>query len=111
MTSLRWLYALALVFALCAFASSAFCQETAEYPNGTSGLKAGTIPPPGRYWLMYNRIYQTTRLMDANGDAVTGAGCQPLGMDVTGYANVHAFSMLPIMRSAPRISAGTSSFR
>jgi hypothetical protein len=79
------------IIALLTAAVSASAQETAAYPNGTSGLKAGTVPPPGHYWLMYNRIYQTTRLRDADGDVATAPGGEPLGMDVTGYANVHRF--------------------
>jgi hypothetical protein len=81
--------ALGLLTLICAV--SAVAQETAEYPNGTSGLKAGTVPPPGRYWLMYNRVYQTNQLNDANGHEVKTVGGQPLGLDVTGYANVHRF--------------------
>ncbi|MEX2185193.1 MAG: transporter [Pirellulales bacterium] len=66
-------------------------QETAPYPNGTSGLKAGTVPPPGHYWLMYNRLYEARRNIDLNGDTVTGPGGVGLGLDVNGYANVHRF--------------------
>jgi hypothetical protein len=82
----------------CVFASAltgaparSHAQETAHYPNGTSGIKAGTVPPPGHYWLFYNRIYTADELRDANGDVATGPGGAPLGLDLTGYANVHRF--------------------
>ncbi len=76
---------------LAAAVQQAAAQETAAYPNGTSGLKAGTVPPPGRYWLCYNRIYQADINRDAAGDIATGPGGEPLGFDVLGYANVHRF--------------------
>jgi hypothetical protein len=87
----RFLCVVVACVALVWLSSGAYGQETAEYPNGTSGLKAGTVPPPGQYWLMYNRIYQASELHGPDGDIVKGAGGEPLGMDVTGYANVHRF--------------------
>jgi hypothetical protein len=87
---LQWSASFAVV-ALATIVNKADGQETAAYPNGTSGLKAGTVPPPGHYWLMYNRLYQADRLRDADGDVTTGPSGQPLGFDVTGYANVHRF--------------------
>ena len=74
MLSQRPLLILPLCSLLLACAASAVAQETAAYPNGTSGLKAGTVPPPGRYWLMYNRVYQTNQLNDANGHEVAKSG-------------------------------------
>lgn len=68
-----------------------FGQETTPYPNGTSGIKAGTVPPPGHYWLMYNRLYEADRLMNADGDTSTGPGGAPLGFDISAWANVHRF--------------------
>lgn len=66
-------------------------QETTPYPNGTSGIKAGTVPPPGRYWLMYNRLYTADTLIGPDGDVATGPGGTPLGFDITAWANVHRF--------------------
>lgn len=77
--------------AMFALQSLASAQETAAYPNGTSGLKAGTVPPPGHYWLFYNRIYTADELRDANSHVTTAPGGAPLGFDLTGYANVHRF--------------------
>lgn len=85
---------LAIVLAAGLFVGTVRCvsaQETAAYPNGTSGIKAGTVPPPGYYWLMYNRLYEARRTVDHNGDTVTGPGGVPLGLDVNAYANVHRF--------------------
>jgi hypothetical protein len=86
---LHFLTIAAALFAACAAAASA--QETAPYPNGTSGLKAGTVPPPGHYWLFYNRIYTADELRDADSNVTTAPGGGPLGFDLTGYANVHRF--------------------
>jgi hypothetical protein len=74
-----------------AIASAAHAQETAAYPNGTSGIKAGSVPPKGHYWLMYDRLYQANELVDAQGKTVTGPGGVPLGLDLSGFANVHRF--------------------
>jgi hypothetical protein len=70
---------------------TAKAQETTPYPNGTSGIKAGTVPPPGHYWLFYNRIYTADELRDANSEITEAPGGGPLGFDLTGYANVHRF--------------------
>lgn len=70
---------------------SVVAQETAPYPNGTSGIKAGTVPPPGYYWLMYNRLYEVDEITGPDGSARTGPGGGPLGVSIRGYANVHRF--------------------
>jgi hypothetical protein len=82
-------YVAGVVLALL-LATSIFAQETAPYPNGTPGLKAGTVPPPGHYWLVYNRFYEAMRTNDLNGDAETVNG-QDIGFDIDAYANVHRF--------------------
>lgn len=66
-------------------------QETAPYPNGTSGLLAGTVPPPGHYWLMYNRLYTADVLKSPDGGVATAADGGPLGLDFEALANVHRF--------------------
>jgi hypothetical protein len=89
--SSRWTmpaWVAAVILVACAATSA---QETAHYPNGTSGLKCGTVPPPGHYWLFYNRIYTADELRDANSRLTTAPGGGPLGFDLTGYANVHRF--------------------
>src|SRR5262245_39157687 len=73
----RVLVALALtLLAVC----GAHGQETPHYPNGTSGLRAGTVPPPGWYYLEYNYFYHT--------DTLKAPGAPPT-FDVDAYGNVH----------------------
>jgi hypothetical protein len=81
--------AIAVLLLLCVCVAGA--QETAPYPNGTSGLKAGTVPPPGRYWLMYNRLYQADRSVGPNGRTAVDANGDRVDLDLTVYANVHRF--------------------
>jgi len=67
-----------------AIVQAAAAQETAPYPNGTSGIKAGTVPPPGYYWLIYNRLYEADEIRAPDGSLLADA-------DITGFANVHRF--------------------
>lgn len=66
-------------------------QESNHYLNGTSGLNAGTLPPPGNYWLIYNYFYNSDRMNDGAGHAVTGPSGDPLDVDIHTYANAHRF--------------------
>lgn len=59
------------------------------YPNGTSGILAGTVPPPGQYWLMYNRFYNAPVSTDNSGAPATAPGGGPLGFDLSTYVNAH----------------------
>jgi hypothetical protein len=61
----------------------ALAGETGHYVNGVEGIKAATLPPPGRYWRLYNVLYSADKLTDANGDALD------VGFDVTVYALVN----------------------
>ena len=58
----------------------AFAGETGHYVNGVEGIKAATLPPPGRYLRLYNVLYSADKLMDADGNALD------VGFDVTVYA-------------------------
>jgi hypothetical protein len=71
--------------------SSAFAQETAHYPNGTSGILAGTLPPPGNYWLYYNLFLPKNRLNDRNGNKVLDPAGDPINLNVNTYGNAHRF--------------------
>jgi hypothetical protein len=46
-------------------------QETNHYPNGTSGILGGTLPPPGKYVLNYNLFLSSDRLNDNAGNRAT----------------------------------------
>ena len=65
-------------------------QETNHYLNGTSGLKAATLPPPGNYWLAYNYCYSADRLQGPGGETVFGATGKPLQLNVETFASAIA---------------------
>ena len=71
---------------LLAIASPVFGQAIGNiggaYPNGTSGLNAGTVPPPGNYWLMYNRFYHAPVSTNASGNPATAPGGGPLNFNL-----------------------------
>jgi hypothetical protein len=75
----------ALTILLTFAASGAIAQETTPYPNGTSGIKAGTVPPPGRYWLMYDRLYTSDTLIGPDGEEATAPGGVPLCFDFSAW--------------------------
>ena len=39
-----------------------------HYVNGVEGIKAGSVPPPGFYWRMYNVFYRATTVRDTDGE-------------------------------------------
>ena len=56
-----------------------------EYPNGIEGIKAGSVPPPGFYYKMYNVFYTADTLKDSKGNDINN------GFDVTTFVNAHRF--------------------
>ncbi|UCD74837.1 MAG: transporter [Phycisphaerales bacterium] len=46
----------------------AFAGETCHYVNGTEGIKAATLPPPGFYWRSYNVWYTADTITDSQTD-------------------------------------------
>ncbi|WP_252009539.1 transporter [Ferrimonas sp. SCSIO 43195] len=76
---------LPLSFALTAImASSAFAATSgSHYPIGGEGVMAGTPPPPGVHYRMYNTWYSADKLTDNNGDD-TG-----LDVDIDAYVQLH----------------------
>lgn len=56
-----------------------------DYSLGTEGIKAGTAPGPGFYYLMYNNYYTSDKTFDEHGDE------NRVGFDLTTFANVHRF--------------------
>lgn len=57
----------AVLLGILVAALSAKAQETPHYPNGTSGLKAGTIPPVGWYHLIYSYNYHADEMIGDDG--------------------------------------------
>ena len=83
----RWAFVMAfgvLALVVSAFwAGTGYAQELEHYVNGTEGIKAGSIPPPGLYYRMYNVIYSSDKMTDSRGEKVK------LGTDIDIYAQVH----------------------
>lgn len=79
---------LILAFVLLA-AHASYAQETNHYLNGTSGIKAGTVPPPGRYWLFYNFFYSANRTVDDHGNIATDPNGNPIDFNLDVYGNAH----------------------
>ncbi|MGE0085367.1 MAG: transporter [Desulfococcaceae bacterium] len=59
--------------------------ETGHYVPGVEGIKAGSVPPPGFYYRMYNAYYTADTMTDADGDELN------IDFDVTVYAMVNRF--------------------
>ncbi len=55
-------------------------QDTSHYPAGAEGIKAATLPGPGKYLKWYNFYYQANTLRDPSGNRV------PNGFDVDVFA-------------------------
>ncbi|KAB2935985.1 MAG: transporter [Candidatus Contendobacter sp.] len=64
-------------------------QETNHYPNGTSGILAGSVPGPGLYYLMYNLLYDADRLKNSAGHAALAPDGNSLDFRAKAFANVH----------------------
>jgi hypothetical protein len=67
------------------FGTAFAAQETGHYVNGVEGIKAGTVPPPGFYYRLYNVFYNADELMDPDGDEI------PVDFDLSVYAMVNRF--------------------
>lgn len=60
-------------------------ERVCHYVNGVEGIKAGTVPPPGFYYRMYNVFYNADEYTDEDGDSVN------IDFDVSVYAMVNRF--------------------
>ena len=60
-------------------------QETSHYPPGAEGIKAASIPGPGKYLKWYNFYYESDKLADGGGGTVPG------GFDVDVFATAPRF--------------------
>jgi len=56
-----------------------------EYPSGIEGIKAGSVPPPGFYYKMYNVLYTADTMTDDNGNELD------LDFDLNLFVNAHRF--------------------
>jgi hypothetical protein len=71
-------------------------QETGSYPNGSEGIRPGSLPPPGVYWRNYFFYYHAGKLMDSDGNEI------PIGFK----ANVFAWTQRIIWVSHLDILSG-----
>ncbi len=63
--------------------------ETNAYVNGTSGILGGSVPPPGLYYVMYNRLYRSANFRDGSGDAARTDDGRDLNGYISAFANAH----------------------
>ena len=66
-------------------AGPVFAGETGHYVSGLEGIRAGTLPPPGFYYKMYNLFYESDELVDQKGDKLDA------DFDLTVFATAHRF--------------------
>ena len=52
------------------FSATDFAAAGAHYTSGGEGLKVATLPPPGKYWRLYNSYYTAHESRDNNGDKI-----------------------------------------
>lgn len=69
-----------------------FAGSENEYPNGIEGIKAGSLPPPGFYYKMYNVLYSADTLTDKDGDEVNA------DFDLSLFVNAHRFIWVSDMK-------------
>lgn len=82
-----------MMFCLSGFAGTplgiAFAGETGNhYANGSEGVKAATLPPPGFYWRMHNQFVNSNTLTDKDGDALD------VGYDLSFYLLINTFAWI-----------------
>ena len=78
------LYYLCL-FMLIAGSINSYSQETGHYTPGVQGIKVGTLPPPGFYYIMHNVYYSSDSFYDGDGNKAD------IDFNVNVFANVHRF--------------------
>ena len=78
------LYYLCL-FMLIAGSINSYSQETGHYTPGVQGIKVGTLPPPGFYYIMHNVYYSADSYYDGDGNKAD------IDFNVNVFANVHRF--------------------
>ena len=79
-------YLLACFTICCLLLSGSYAfAGSGHYVSGVEGLRAATLPPPGKYWRVYNVFYTADRFNDNNGNKAPG----DFNVDV--YALVNRF--------------------
>jgi len=63
-----WTAGIACVVALLISAPAAYAQLNTQHIKGTTGLKAGSLPPPHTYIPTLYYVYRTDTVKDVNGD-------------------------------------------
>jgi hypothetical protein len=74
-----------LMFLLGAVLTGEAATLGSHYPFGGEGVLAGSAPPPGFHYRIYNTWYNPTTLKDNNGDTINN------GFDLDVFASVHRF--------------------
>jgi len=75
-----WSAGLACVIAVVVAAAPAYAQLNTQHIKGTTGLKAGSMPPPHTYIPALYYVYRTDTVKNANGDSL------PLTAKLTSHA-------------------------
>ena len=60
-------------------------QETGHYVPGITGIKGGSLPPAGFYYIMHNVLYSADSYLDGTGSDAN------MGFDVNVFVNAHRF--------------------
>lgn len=76
---------IALACALTFSGSALSATSGSHYSIGTEGVEAGSPPPPGMHYRVYNTYYDTDKLTDNDGNAV------PVDFDLSVIAQAHRF--------------------
>lgn len=64
---------------------NSYSQETGHYTPGVQGIKVGTLPHPGFYYIMHNVFYSAENYYNEDGNK------SDINFDVNVFANVHRF--------------------
>jgi len=78
------LFLLGLTFII-AGSGNLISQETGHYVPGLMGIKAGTLPPPGDYYIMHNIFYSANKYYDGDGNDAN------MDFDLTVFVNAHRY--------------------
>jgi hypothetical protein len=75
-----------------ALIGTAYGSESGNYPLGMTGLKNGTVPPPGIYLLNLDYFYRAMELKDKHGKEVTEVAGRRVNGEVDIFANMTGVS-------------------